>query len=471
MNDDKRFVGTFHNEEELYAKIQELKASGTPDDNIYVIAKNDDSVRMVQKRTDAEVKTTDESWVDKFMNFMTGEDHVHHLFDDLGLSEAEKERYTKDIHDGGLVLYVDEGEAGDLYRGNTDRYSAGADTAPDPNLGANSLTADEAAAAVPPETAAMADPGMTDAAMTDSSIAGGDLTGPAYGAADRDTTADASMRRSARHANNTTGGLDNLTGMAASDVNNEAHLHGDYDHTEDSRGNTVNTERLRSGSGAYDRTTEEVPETMDLHEERLEVDKQTVKKGEVELEKNVSQRNVSTDIPVEHEEVTIERRPVSQDVFRADETGTQQSASFDDQTIRVPVTEEKVEVTKKPVVTEEIVINKKTVTDTEHVDETLRREDVEVNRRGETGSVNVDGDLGRRTETGSLSGSGMRDERSGLSDTAAPGFGQTHEPKETFPVKEEEAAIEEEEYRRKLEQSDVDEEVHGIDPDLNNRRS
>lgn len=428
MSDDKRFVGTFHTEEELYAKIQEMKASGTPDDNIYVIAKNDDAVSMVRSRTDAEVKTTDESWVDKFMNFMSGEDHVHHLFNDLGLSESEKERYTKDIHDGGLVLYVDEGEAGTLYRDNADRYGAGAGTAPDPNLGANSLSADEAAATVPPETAAMADPGMTDA-VTPGMGARDTAAGSVYS---DDFTAGSRSRRT--------------DGMAAGDVNNEAHLHGNYDHTADSRSNTVKTDRLRSGEGTYDRATEESPETLGLHEERLEVAKQTVQTGEVELEKNVRERHVTTDIPVEHEEVTIERRPVDQNSYGAAGTGTQESASFDDETIRVPVTEEKVEVTKKPVVTEEIVINKKTVTDTERVDETLRKEDVEVNRRGETGSVNVNGNLDRRTQN-------------------------TQDVPETFPVKEEEAAIEEQEYRRKLDQSDVDEEIHGIDPDLNNRRS
>ncbi|GKV69295.1 hypothetical protein NCCP2716_17930 [Sporosarcina sp. NCCP-2716] len=361
MNEDKRFVGTYHTEDELYAKIKELKASGTPDDNIYVIAKDDRDVQMVRSRTDAEVKTTDGNWMDKFMNFMSGENHVHHMLGDLGLSEAEKERYTRELENGGMVLYVDEGEAGELHRKNTGRYGTsagvaggvtGTDAASDPNLGANIFAPGETADAMPPETTPLSDPSLSDTAA---------------------------------------GGFGTDTGSAN-------HLHGDYDKTAGAGTGDVRTERLH-GEGAYNKTTESMPETVDLHEEKLEFDKQRVQTGEVELEKNVVEERVKTDIPVEHEEVTIERRPVTDQTARTGGVSAADGVTFDEETIRVPVTEERVEVTKRPVVTEELVINKKTVTDTERVDETLKREEVEVNRTGETDSVDVRDSLdGKRTD-------------------------------------------------------------------------
>ena len=322
MNNNKRFAGTFQTETELIAKVQELKATGISDDNIYVIAKDDHDLHMLRSRTDAEVKTTDGSWMDKFMNFLSGEDHIYTLLGDTGLSEAEKDRYTREIHEGAMLLYVDEGEAGARYLDNNARNSL-IESSNDVNL----------------ETAASTEP---------------------VGLA---------------------GGLDREPGS----------LHGNYDHTADAQLKPVNTNRVRS-EGDLNRSIEEMPETMKVHEERLNVDKQQVQKGEVTVDKNIVEDRKTVDIPVEHEEITIERRPVNGELDETEED-FRTTTAFDNETIRVPVTEEKVEVTKKPVVTEEIVINKKRVTDTEHVDETVKREEVNVNQEGETENVNVKGDL------------------------------------------------------------------------------
>lgn len=326
MNIEKRFVGTFQTETELITKVQELKATGVSDDNIYVIAKDDHDLHMLRSRTDAEVKTPEGSWMDKFMNFISGEDHIYNLLSDTGLSEAEKDRYTREIHDGAMLLYVDEGEVDTYRRENNARYASN-DSANDANLQASAST----------------------------------------------------------EPLNMTSGLE---------ANREpGSLHGNYDHTADAQLKTVDTDRVRS-EGKFNRSIEEVPEKMKVHEERLSVDKQQVRKGEVTVDKNVVEDRKKVDIPVEHEEITIERRPV--DRVLDDQTGEEDfrtANAFDDETIRVPVTEEQIEVKKKPVVTEEIVINKKRVTDTEHIDETVKREEVEVNRVGETSDVNLKGDL------------------------------------------------------------------------------
>ncbi|MCM3756282.1 YsnF/AvaK domain-containing protein [Sporosarcina aquimarina] len=325
MNNEKRFVGTFQTETELIAKVQELKATGISDDNIYVIAKDDHDLHMLRSRTDAEVKTPEGSWMDKFMNFISGEDHIYNLLSDTGLSEAEKDRYTREIHDGAMLLYVDEGEVDTYHRENNVRY-ASIDSANDAKVKTDSYT----------------DP------------------------------------------------LSTTGGLAAE--REHGSLHGNYAHTADAQQKTVNTDRAR-GEGEFNRSIEEVPEKMQVHEERLSVDKQQVQKGEVTVDKNVVEDRKKVDIPVEHEEITIERRPVNGVFSQPVEEDFRATNAFDEETIRVPVTEEKVEVTKKPVVTEEIVINKKRVTDTEHVDETVKREEVDVNREGETNDVTFKGDL------------------------------------------------------------------------------
>lgn len=335
MNNDKRFIGTFTTEEELFTKIREVKATGVSEDNIYVISKNDDNLQMVRNRTDAEIKTTSDSMLDKFKDFMTGDDHIHALFDDLNVSEAEKERYSEEVNNGKMVLYVDEGEVDTLHRDNSDRYGMNTRST-DPNLGANALNSEDRASS-----------------MTGSRT-------------------------------------DKLKS-----TNEKDHLHGNYDHTADNNTKSVNATTPQHNDNLQ-RTTEHVPETMDLHEERLEVEKDVVKKGEVSLDKNVVEKEIHTDIPVEHEEVTIERRPVDSLSASHNEKDVNTDTAFDDETIRIPVTEEKVEVTKKPVVTEEIVINKKTVTDSQHVDEKLKREEVKIDRKGNTDDVDLKGNTNDR---------------------------------------------------------------------------
>jgi len=47
------------------------------------------------------------------------------------------------------------------------------------------------------------------------------------------------------------------------------------------------------------------------------------------------------------------------------------------------VKEERVRVTKKPVVTEEVTVGKRKVQDTKHVSETVRKEELKVDKKGD----------------------------------------------------------------------------------------
>lgn len=121
--------------------------------------------------------------------------------------------------------------------------------------------------------------------------------------------------------------------------------------------------------------------SLKLREEQLNVSKDIVQTGEVEVRKDVVEEQKTVHVPVTHEEVYVERRPV-------DGSATNTTTPIgDEETIRVPIVEEKVEVTKKPVVTEEIVIGKRQVTETEQVTENIKREKARV---GKDGNARVD---------------------------------------------------------------------------------
>jgi len=137
------------------------------------------------------------------------------------------------------------------------------------------------------------------------------------------------------------------------------------------------------GAGTAGRTagTAGEEETLELHEERLKVDKENVQTGEVHVDKHVETERQEVDVPVEREEVEIERRPVAGE--------RREGASFDDTTldnesIDIPVHEEKVNVSKDNVVDEEVVVKKNKVTDTEHVEEDVRREEVDIREEDST---------------------------------------------------------------------------------------
>lgn len=115
-------------------------------------------------------------------------------------------------------------------------------------------------------------------------------------------------------------------------------------------------------------------ERIELREERLKVDKENVRTGEVNVDKHVETDHQEFDVPVEREEVTIERRPVDGE-RRA---GGMDDDLTDDDSIHIPVSEERVNVDKESVVDEEVVVRKDRVQDTEHVSEDVRREEVDI---------------------------------------------------------------------------------------------
>jgi uncharacterized protein (TIGR02271 family) len=114
--------------------------------------------------------------------------------------------------------------------------------------------------------------------------------------------------------------------------------------------------------------------TIQLKEEHLTAHKTPVKAGEVEVRKEVHTEHKTIQVPVEREEVVIERRPAG---------GTAATGDIRAEEIRIPVKEEKVNVTKEAVVKEEVSVGKRKVADTKTVGGTVRHEEVKVETTGD----------------------------------------------------------------------------------------
>jgi uncharacterized protein (TIGR02271 family) len=120
-------------------------------------------------------------------------------------------------------------------------------------------------------------------------------------------------------------------------------------------------------------------DTIEVKEERLHAEKRPVKKGEVTVRKEVHTETKTLEVPVEREEVVIERTPVR---GRASK-GIVADDIREGEQIRIPVREEQVTVTKDAVVTEEVKVGKRVVQDTERVSGKVRKEEVKVEQTGD----------------------------------------------------------------------------------------
>ena len=114
-------------------------------------------------------------------------------------------------------------------------------------------------------------------------------------------------------------------------------------------------------------------DAMTRSEEQLRVGTETVEAGRARLRKYVVTENVSTTVPVTHEEVRVEREPIT-------------SANRDAALSGEPISEEEHEVTlraERPVVAKEAVpvervrLATETVTEDAAVNETIRKEQIE----------------------------------------------------------------------------------------------
>ncbi|MFL6411493.1 MAG: YsnF/AvaK domain-containing protein [Nitrososphaeraceae archaeon] len=116
--------------------------------------------------------------------------------------------------------------------------------------------------------------------------------------------------------------------------------------------------------------------TVPLTEERLDASKRESTK-EATITKEPVTETKTVEVPVTHEEISVERRPAT------GSTTAEKPVQSRTET-KVPLKQEEVQVTKQPYVKEEIVIKKKPVTETRRISEQVISEKVSIrNPEGE----------------------------------------------------------------------------------------
>lgn len=134
-------------------------------------------------------------------------------------------------------------------------------------------------------------------------------------------------------------------------------------------------------------------EDIKLYEERLRVETQREKTGEVVVGKQIETEVARVSVPVEKERVVIERFTPSGQLVDVVGTGAFQEGEV----ARVEVYEESADIRKEAFVREEVTIRKEVTQETVQAEETLRREELNIDTTGTPGvDSDIDPNTGRR---------------------------------------------------------------------------
>jgi uncharacterized protein (TIGR02271 family) len=134
-------------------------------------------------------------------------------------------------------------------------------------------------------------------------------------------------------------------------------------------GATSGTDR---GTVGHDTSGPTTDDAMTRSEERLNVGTQKVETGRARLRKYVVTDQQTVNVPVQHEEVRIEREPIT-DANRGDALD---GPDLSDEEHEVVLTEERPVVQKETVPVERVRLDKETVTDQQQVTEDVRHEEI-----------------------------------------------------------------------------------------------
>ncbi|WP_222264578.1 DUF2382 domain-containing protein [Modestobacter marinus] len=132
-------------------------------------------------------------------------------------------------------------------------------------------------------------------------------------------------------------------------------------------------DRNRHGTRGHDTSGPTTDDAMTLSEERVNVGTEQVEAGRARLRKYVVTENVTRTVPVSHEEVRVEREPITE----ANIGNATDGPAISEEEHEVTLTAERPVVEKEAVPVERVRLDTDTVTEQQQVSETVRKEHVD----------------------------------------------------------------------------------------------
>lgn len=119
---------------------------------------------------------------------------------------------------------------------------------------------------------------------------------------------------------------------------------------------------------------------MTRSEERLNISKENVATGRVRLRKHIVTEQQNITVPVQREEVRLEREPITDQNVG----GAVSGPDLTEDEKNVTLHEERVVVNKETVPVERVHLGKETVTDQQNVSEEVAHEEIELDEDGKS---------------------------------------------------------------------------------------
>jgi uncharacterized protein (TIGR02271 family) len=128
----------------------------------------------------------------------------------------------------------------------------------------------------------------------------------------------------------------------------------------------------------YDTSGPTTDDAMTRSEEQLRVGTEQVAAGRARLRKHIVTENQTVTVPVSHEEVTLEREPITD----ANVGNATSGPDLSEEEHEVQLTEERVVVDKETVPVERVRLGTETVTEDQRVSEEVRKEEIDYDESG-----------------------------------------------------------------------------------------
>jgi uncharacterized protein (TIGR02271 family) len=128
----------------------------------------------------------------------------------------------------------------------------------------------------------------------------------------------------------------------------------------------------------HDTSGPNTDDAMTRSEERLHVGTEQVETGRARLRKYVVTENVTQTVPVSHEEVRLEREPITD----ANVDQALDGPAISEEEHEVTLRAERPVIEKETVPVERVRLGKETVTDQHQVEETVRKEEIDLDGEG-----------------------------------------------------------------------------------------
>jgi uncharacterized protein (TIGR02271 family) len=145
-------------------------------------------------------------------------------------------------------------------------------------------------------------------------------------------------------------------------------------------GGQATTGYAETAGAGHDVSGPNTDDAMTRSEERLHVGTEQVETGRARLRKYVVTENVTQTVPVSHEEVRLEREPITD----ANRDQALEGPAISEEEHELTLHAERPVIAKETVPVERVRLGSETVTEEQQVDETVRKEQIDLEGDGTT---------------------------------------------------------------------------------------